>query len=76
MLAKRAKQVVAVEFEPRTAEKLRENTGRYDNVTVKQADFLKMALPDEPYKVFANIRFHLSSAIVRKLTEAATPPAR
>lgn len=74
VLASRAKNVVSIEFEPRTAEKLRENMAGYPNVTVIEGDFLTMELPKTPYKVFANIPFHLSSPIVRKLTEALHPP--
>ena len=33
-----------------------------------------MALPDGPYKIFANPPFHLSSAILHKLDEAENPP--
>jgi 23S rRNA (adenine-N6)-dimethyltransferase len=75
VLATRCREVVAIEFEPRMVEKLRDNMAKYPNVTVMEADFLTMDLPTEPYKIFANIPFHLSSPIVRKLTEAANPPA-
>lgn len=75
VLATRAGSVWAIELEPRMVGKLRENMARYDNVTVKQGDFLEMPLPEGPYKVFANIPFHLSSPIVHKLTEADNPPA-
>lgn len=74
VLAERCKQVVAIEYEPRTAEKLRDNMQKYPNVTVREGDFLSMELPKNPYKIFANIPFHLSSPIVRKLTESPTPP--
>jgi 23S rRNA (adenine-N6)-dimethyltransferase len=74
VLASRAKSVVAVEFEPRMATKLRANMQQYPNVTVHQGDFLKMPLPKGPYKIFANIPFHLSSPIVRRLAEADNPP--
>ncbi|MFZ2126555.1 MAG: rRNA adenine dimethyltransferase family protein [Candidatus Microsaccharimonas sp.] len=74
VLATRAKEVVAIEFEPRMAEKLRENMQAYPNVTVKEGDFLDMLLPKTPYKIFANIPFHLSSPILRKITEADNPP--
>ena len=75
VLAERAQSVVAVEFEPRMATKLRANMQKYPNVTVHQGDFLKMPLPRGPYKVFANIPFHLSSPIVRRLAEAGNPPS-
>lgn len=74
VLATRAKEVVAIEFEPRMAQKLRENMEKYPNVIVYEADFLEMPLPNTPYKIFANIPFHLSSPIVRKITEADNPP--
>ncbi len=74
VLAERAKSVVAVEFEPRMASKLRDNMERYSNVSVHEGDFLSMPLPKKPYKVFANIPFHLSSPIVRRLTQAEYPP--
>lgn len=74
VLAERCKSVVAVEFEPRMAEKLRTNMEKYPNVIVHQGDFLKMPLPDGNYKIFSNIPFHLSSPIVRRLAEAINPP--
>jgi 23S rRNA (adenine-N6)-dimethyltransferase len=73
-LARRCRSVVAVEIDPRMAAKLRDNMRQCQNVTVYQADFLAMPLPQTPYKVFANIPFSLSSAIVRKLTETPFPP--
>lgn len=73
-LAKRCKQVIAVEPDPDTAELLRKNVGKLANVEIVQQDFLEMELPDEPYKIFANPPFHLSSAILHKLDEASNPP--
>lgn len=74
VLAERCKSVVAVEFEPRMIAKLRENMEKYPNVKIYQGDFLTMPLPKGPYKICANIPFHLSSLIVRKITEADNPP--
>ena len=74
VLAERCKSVIAVEFEPRMVVKLRENMGKYPNVKIYQDDFLTMPLPKGPYKICANIPFHLSSLIVRKITEADNPP--
>lgn len=73
-LAKRCKQVIAVEPDPETAELLRKNLGQLENVKIVQEDFLTMTLPDGPYKIFANPPFHLSSAILHKLDEAPNPP--
>lgn len=73
-LADRCKEVVAYELDPRMVAKLRENLAKYPNVTVIQKDFLQAELPDAPYKVFANIPFHLSSPILKKLTESPRRP--
>jgi 16S rRNA A1518/A1519 N6-dimethyltransferase RsmA/KsgA/DIM1 with predicted DNA glycosylase/AP lyase activity len=72
-LAKVAKKIVAVEFEPNTVETLRKNMSIYDNVEVIEGDALTLKLPDEPYKVFANIPFHLSSKIVRRFAHEHPP---
>lgn len=74
VLARKVRWVVAIESEPRMASKLRENMRRNPNVTVEEKDFLKMPLPTMPYKIFANIPFHISSPIIRKLTTAQLPP--
>lgn len=74
VLAGRCRSVVAIEFEPRMAIKLRANMAKYPNVTVYEGDFLTMLIPDIPYKIFANIPFHLSSQIVRNITESENPP--
>ena len=75
-LAHRVKQVIAVEPDAITAQKLRENLKKreIENVIVIEKDFMDYDLPDEPYKVFSNPPFHLSSAIVHKLIEAKNPP--
>ena len=74
VLATRCKSVTAIEVEPRVAAKLRENMEKFPNVTIYQGDFLGMDLPEKPYKIFANIPFHLSSPILHKITEANNPP--
>lgn len=73
-LAKRCKKVIAIEPDKIALKKLRENTRNYDNVEIISEDFLKLELPAEPYKIFANPPFHLSSAILHKLLEAKNSP--
>ena len=68
VLARRCRQVLAYENEPGALNKLQQNMRRHKNVKVIAQDFLQAKLPDEPYKVFANIPFHLSADIIRKLT--------
>lgn len=75
-LSKRCREVWAIEPDPRAAAKLRQNLARQgiNNVRIFEQDFLSLDLPAEPYKVFANPPFHLSSAIVHRLIEADNPP--
>ena len=75
-LSHRVRQVIAVESDHLTAEKLRQNLKKRGilNVEVVEKDFLEMELPSEPYKVFANPPFHISSAIIHKLIEDKNPP--
>lgn len=75
VLATRCKKVVAIEFEPRVAETLKQNMQEFRNVEVLVGDFLQMKLPSRPYKIFSNIPFHLSSPILHKITEAENPPS-
>lgn len=73
-LAKRCKKVIAVEADHETAEKLRKNMQKHENVEVIEKDFIEYELPEGEYKIFANPPFHLSSAILHKLDEAKNPP--
>lgn len=75
-LSKKAREVWAIEPDRETAEKLKENIKKYnlENINVIEKDFLELELPEEPYKVFSNPPFHLSSKIVHKLLEAKNPP--
>ena len=45
-----------------------------DNVKLYHADFLKCRLPEQPYKVFANIPFSRTTEIIRKLTTSDNLP--
>lgn len=73
-LAEKCRTVISVEIDTQLASKLRQNLQGQTNVVVYEADFLAMPLPQTPYKVFANIPFNLSSAIVHKLTDTPHPP--
>lgn len=73
-LASRCRNVISYELDQRLKEKLHENTASLSNVRIVSKDFLAAELPDGDYKIFANIPFHLSSPILRKLTEATNPP--
>ena len=70
-LAKRVREVWAIEPDHATAEKLRANLVKYNirNVRVVERDFLEIDLPTEPYKVFANPHFRLSAEIFYRLLD-------
>lgn len=74
VLAQRCREVVAVEIEPQALKQLRTNMRDFDNVTILERDILSITPPSKPYKIFANIPFHLSAQIVRKFTEADHSP--
>jgi 16S rRNA A1518/A1519 N6-dimethyltransferase RsmA/KsgA/DIM1 with predicted DNA glycosylase/AP lyase activity len=74
VLANHAKQVVAVEYDQRVAKTLRHNMSNFTNVTVKIGDVMTLALPTTPYKIFANIPFHLSSPIVQRFINSPCAP--
>ncbi len=74
VLARRAKQVIAVEIEPEAYHKLEQNLRGVENVTLLKKDILQLEAPETSYKIFANIPFNLSAKIVRQFAFAARPP--
>lgn len=74
VLANYVHDVIAIEYDKRMIHKIYENTKDRTNIKIIETNFLDMELPTTPYKVFANIPFHLSSPILRKLTNAENPP--
>jgi 23S rRNA (adenine-N6)-dimethyltransferase len=73
-LAVRCRQVLAVEQDPLLAEELRAQFAHAPNVALFAGDFLNFPLPLTTYKVFANIPFNITAAIVGKLTSGTSPP--
>ncbi|GAC1547079.1 MAG: 16S rRNA (adenine(1518)-N(6)/adenine(1519)-N(6)) -dimethyltransferase RsmA [Herpetosiphon sp.] len=78
-LVQRAGEVVAVEFDRRLAGRL-EETLPVPNLRVLQGDVLRLvpgeSMGSRPYKVVANLPYHITSAILRHFLEAADPPER
>ncbi len=71
-LIERCGRLTAVELDPALCAGLRERfPGR---LTLIEGDFLKTPLPKGPYKVFANLPFSGSTAIIRRLTQCGRPP--
>ena len=73
-LARRCRQVVAIEKDPGLVVSLRRRFAGTPNVAVREGDFLRCRLPDGPYKVFASIPFNVTTEIVTRLTAAPRPP--
>ena len=76
-LAHRVAHVIAIEPDQETAKKLRLNLEKRQitNVTIVEQDFRDFKLPNEPYKIFANPPFYLSSEILHTLLATPTPPS-
>lgn len=74
VLAGRCKKVIAVELEPDALRKLQHNVGNIENVEIVKQDILKVSPPNEAYKIFSNIPFHLSADIIRKFVFASHSP--
>ena len=73
-LALHCKRVVAIEKDPALAIVLCQRFIQQPHVKIHTGDFLEYPLPRKPYRVFSNIPFNLTSAIVARLTETANPP--
>jgi 23S rRNA (adenine-N6)-dimethyltransferase len=74
VLANKCKKVIAVENEPQALKKLRYNLGNILNVDILDQDILKLKIPEGRYKIFSNIPFSESAAVVRKFTQTDNPP--
>lgn len=73
-LARVARRVVAIELDPHLAARL---SGRWPNVHVVAGDALAVELPDEPFRVVANIPFaHTNELLHRLLDDPRLPLVR
>lgn len=72
VLASKAENVLTYEIDALLAEKLKPKLR--ENVRLVQGDFLRAALPETSYKVFANIPFSITTEIIRKLTTSEHAP--
>jgi 23S rRNA (adenine-N6)-dimethyltransferase len=66
-LAFRRARVVAIERDAQLAAHLRQRFRRSSNVEVREADFFAFRLPQQTYKVFANIPFSHTTRIITRL---------
>ena len=74
-LAKKAKKVIAVEKDRKMVEILKETLKGFENIEIVQGDILKLKLQiPKPYKIVANLPFHLTAPVIRKFLESANTP--
>jgi 23S rRNA (adenine-N6)-dimethyltransferase len=66
-----ARKVIALEKDAALAGLLRERFSGVPNVEIVEADFLRYAVSERGYKIFANIPFNRTADIVRKILEAS-----
>ncbi len=75
LLLKTCRRLTAVEIDKKLYERLLEKYRDEKNLELYHRDFLLWQLPcSGEYKVFANIPFCHTTAILRKLTESKNPP--
>ncbi len=74
VLAARCSRLIAVEKDARLADRLRARLSTVPNLEMLKGDFLDVELPEEPYKVFANVPFTITSAVISKLASAPVLP--
>jgi 23S rRNA (adenine-N6)-dimethyltransferase len=67
-------QVIASEIDVGLYESLRIKLSGNKNLRLINRDFLQCSLPQTDYKVFSNIPFGITTAIVKKLTQDKNPP--
>jgi 23S rRNA (adenine-N6)-dimethyltransferase len=73
-LAQCAREVHAIEVDPLLAEQLRKRFRGHQKVTVIEDDALRMRLPNEEFRVVANIPFGCTGAILRRLLDDPSVP--
>ena len=72
-LAARAGRVVAIELDPKLAQRLARRTADFDNVRVYERDIRTMPLPHRPFRVVANLPFAGANAVIRRLLQPGVP---
>lgn len=73
-LSNKAKKVYAYELDKKLYKYLETIFTNTPNVKLFNHDFLQSTLPNQQYKVFANIPFAISTQIIDKLLESNNPP--
>ncbi len=66
-LLKHSKKVIAIELDYNLYCFLKRKYSGLSNLELNNSDFLNFLLPNQPYKIFSNIPFRLTSQIINKL---------
>jgi 23S rRNA (adenine-N6)-dimethyltransferase len=66
-LARIAHRVIAIEKDPIFVQQLRKRFQDVGNIEIIAHDFLQYCIPSQGYKIFANIPYNITAAIVRKI---------
>jgi len=67
ILSRKAKEVVAIEYDHKLFLKLKNKFSNIPNIKVLNIDFMKYDLPKSDFKVFANPPFNISADIINKI---------
>ncbi|HLC76017.1 MAG TPA: 16S rRNA (adenine(1518)-N(6)/adenine(1519)-N(6))-dimethyltransferase RsmA [Candidatus Peribacterales bacterium] len=74
-LISRANHVTAIELDRRMIDLLKEYTENPGNLSIIEGNALKVPLPETPYKIVANIPYHITSPLLRHaFLESGHPP--
>jgi 23S rRNA (adenine-N6)-dimethyltransferase len=68
-LAARARAVVAIELDPRLATRLRSRFAADPSIRVVEGDARSVPLPREPFRVFGNVPFAITTDLLRHLLD-------
>ena len=73
-LTGRCRRLIAIEIDERLVYGLSVEFREVRNLVLVHDDFFRFQLPDSLYKVFANLPYSQTAAIIRHLVDALTPP--
>lgn len=75
-LSRSAGRVLAVEQDPRWAAHLKRRFAQDERMAVVHADALCVDLPEEPFRVVANVPFYITTEIMHRLLDDPTTPPK
>jgi 23S rRNA (adenine-N6)-dimethyltransferase len=73
-LAKQAKKVITIEKDYSLYVKLKKKLTSYHNIVLYNDDFLSFKINEPVYKIFANVPFNITSAVMRRIFSGGNLP--